>query len=78
MTRRIFKTLPERIKHMAYLRLLVITKCVTFAICTVNILSPGGGIGRHAGLKILWPVMAVPVRARLRVHDMRTVIENLD
>ena len=27
-----------------------------------------GGIGRHAGLKILWPAMAVPVRSRLRVH----------
>ena len=27
-----------------------------------------GGIGRHAGLKILWPVMAVPVRPRLRVQ----------
>ena len=26
-----------------------------------------GGIGRHAGLKILWPAMAVPVRSRLRV-----------
>ena len=23
---------------------------------------PGGGIGRHAGLKILWPVMAVRVQ----------------
>ena len=26
-----------------------------------------GGIGRHEGLKILWPVMAVPVRPRLAV-----------
>ena len=26
--------------------------------------SPGGGIGRHAGLKILWTVMSVPVRPR--------------
>ncbi len=25
---------------------------------------PGGGIGRHAGLKILWAVMSVPVRSR--------------
>ena len=25
---------------------------------------PGGGIGRHAGLKILWPAMAVPVQLR--------------
>ena len=24
----------------------------------------GGGIGRHAGLKILWTVMSVPVRPR--------------
>ena len=27
-----------------------------------------GGIGRHEGLKILWPVMAVPVRPRLAVR----------
>jgi hypothetical protein len=26
--------------------------------------SPGGGIGRHAGLKILWPAMAVTVQLR--------------
>ena len=25
---------------------------------------PGGGIGRHAGLKILWPAMAVTVQLR--------------
>ena len=31
---------------------------------------PDGGIGRHAGLKILWPGMAVPVRSRLRALDM--------
>ena len=29
---------------------------------------PGGGIGRHAGLKILWPVMAVRVQFPSRVH----------
>ncbi len=34
--------------------------------------GPDGGIGRHAGLKILWPVMAVPVRSRLRVHEERS------
>ena len=28
-----------------------------------------GGIGRHEGLKILWPVMAVPVRPRLAVPE---------
>ena len=28
----------------------------------------GGGIGRHAGLKILWTVMSVPVRPRPEVH----------
>lgn len=26
--------------------------------------GPGGGIGRHAGLKILWPAMAVTVQVR--------------
>ena len=30
---------------------------------------PGGGIGRHAGLKILWPEMAVTVRPRSWVQD---------
>ena len=29
----------------------------------------GGGIGRHAGLKILWTVMSVPVRPRLEVQS---------
>ena len=28
-----------------------------------------GGIGRHAGLKILWAVMPVPVRPRFRVPE---------
>ena len=36
-----------------------------------------GGIGRHAGLKILWPVMAVPVRPRLRVQQRRFVVADL-
>jgi hypothetical protein len=27
-------------------------------------IRPGGGIGRHAGLKILWPAMAVTVQVR--------------
>ena len=33
-----------------------------------QITRPDGGIGRHAGLKILWPVMAVRVQFPLRVH----------
>ena len=33
--------------------------------------SPGGGIGRHAGLKILWTVMSVPVRPRPGAHKAR-------
>ena len=41
-------------------------------------LRPDGGIGRHAGLKILWPVMAVPVRSRLRVlfRSAKVLINN--
>ena len=35
-------------------------------ICTAK-QGSDGGIGRHAGLKILWPVMAVRVRFPLRV-----------
>ena len=30
----------------------------------IIITSPGGGTGRHAGLKILWPAMAVTVQLR--------------
>ena len=60
-------TLPEGIKPNAHLYFFEMTKCITFAACTTKIPRPSGGIGRHAGLKILWPVMAVPVRARPRV-----------
>ena len=41
---------------------------IPFVKCGWNFLfrekSPGGGIGRHAGLKILWPAMAVTVQVR--------------
>jgi hypothetical protein len=30
--------------------------------------SPGGGTGRHPGLKILWEATPVPVRVRPRAH----------
>lgn len=33
----------------------------------LSFLCPGGGMGRHAGLKILWPVMAVRVQLPSRV-----------
>ena len=33
--------------------------------------SPGGGIGRHAGLKILWTAMSVPVRSRPGAPEAR-------
>ena len=33
--------------------------------------SPGGGIGRHAGLKILWTAMSVPVRPRPGAPEAR-------
>ena len=42
-----------------------------FCACLFESVRPDGGIGRHAGLKILWPVMAVPVRSRLRVRVNR-------
>ena len=35
------------------------------------ILSRDGGIGRHEGLKILWPVMAVRVQVPLAVQMKR-------
>ena len=39
-------------------------KSSTFAA----VLSRDGGIGRHEGLKILWPVMAVRVQVPLAVQ----------
>ena len=33
-----------------------------------KIVGSNGGIGRHEGLKIPWPVMAVRVQVPLRVH----------
>ena len=37
-----------------------------------SILSRDGGIGRHEGLKILWPVMAVRVQVPLAVLKEKT------
>ena len=34
-----------------------------------------GGIGRHAGLKILWPVLAVRVRFPLRVLEKSSLLK---
>jgi hypothetical protein len=39
-----------------------------YMIRTQNQTRPGGGIGRHAGLKILWPAMAVTVQLRSGAH----------
>jgi hypothetical protein len=36
--------------------------------------SPGGGIGRHAGLKILWPAMAVTVQVRSGAQNKIKVV----
>ena len=36
------------------------------------VLSRDGGIGRHEGLKILWPVMAVRVQVPLAVLKEKT------
>ena len=45
-------------------------KSSTFAA----ILSRDGGIGRHEGLKILWPVMAVRVQVPLAVQTQKEVL----
>ena len=45
-------------------------KSSTFAA----ILSRDGGIGRHEGLKILWPVMAVRVQVPLAVQSQKEVL----
>ena len=37
-------------------------RCRDFFYHITETQCPGGGIGRHAGLKILWPVMAVRVQ----------------
>ena len=36
--------------------------------------SRDGGIGRHEGLKILWPVMAVRVQVPLAVQSQKEVL----
>jgi hypothetical protein len=36
-------------------------------------MSPGGEIGRHAGLKILWPEMAVRVQVPPRVQKSKNL-----
>ena len=39
--------------------------------CGIFVLvCPGGGIGRHAGLKILWPLKAVRVQLPSRVQSL--------
>ena len=38
------------------------------------ILSRDGGIGRHEGLKILWPVMAVRVQVPLAVLKEKVML----
>ena len=42
--------------------------CAIFVVPLHPILSRDGGIGRHEGLKILWPVMAVRVQVPLAVQ----------
>ncbi len=43
----------------------------------VNSGCPNGGIGRHAGLKILWTERSVPVRPRFRVLGRRELKNSL-
>ena len=43
-------------------------KLCTFAVCLI---SSSGGIGRHAGLKILWAAMSVRVRFPSRAQKSR-------
>ncbi len=38
--------------------------------------SPGGGIGRHAGLKILWTAMSVTVQLRSGAQKLKAIHEN--
>ena len=55
-------------------------KSTTFAADLMKIISRlerqtgrGGGIGRHEGLKILWPVMAVRVQVPPAVQQSKKV-----
>ena len=43
-------------------------KVQTFCVPLRRNPRPDGGIGRHEGLKIPWPVMAVRVRFPFRAH----------
>ena len=49
------------------LNLRICNFCCTFAADFRKNRCRGGGIGRHEGLKILWPVMAVRVQVPLAV-----------
>ena len=46
--------------------------CAIFVVPLHPILSRDGGIGRHEGLKILWPVMAVRVQVPLAVQKEKS------
>ena len=48
--------------------------CAIFVVPLQPILSRDGGIGRHEGLKILWPVMAVRVQVPLAVQKTNSNI----
>ena len=45
--------------------------CAKKAVLLQPISSRDGGIGRHEGLKILWPVMAVRVQVPLAVLNKK-------
>ena len=56
-----------------YLKLLNVMNNRSWVRVPVESHCRHGGIGRHAGLKILWTEMSVPVRSRLRVQSRRTI-----
>ena len=55
------------------IKVLLFFSCVyaIFVVPLHPISSRDGGIGRHEGLKILWPVMAVRVQVPLAVQKKR-------
>ena len=57
------------------IKVLLFFSCVyaIFVVPLHPILSRDGGIGRHEGLKILWPVMAVRVQVPLAVQKKKVL-----
>ena len=60
--------------HCARLRCLMVL-VIHFFNLSLHPVRLGGGIGRHAGLKIPWPAMAVRVRFPSEAHQSLVIFD---